>query len=57
MTNTQNDLEAELLTKDIRDLTRIIDWMVEQEVPAKAISEAREMQAILITARDRHLAA
>lgn len=54
---SQAQLEVELLNKDIRELTRTIDWMTDQNVSPKAIDEARDKLNILIRARDGFLAA
>lgn len=54
---TQARLEADLLNKDIRELSRTIYWMTDQKVDPKAITETRDKLEVLIQARDRFLAA
>lgn len=54
---SQAKLEAELLNKDIRYLTETINWMVEQRIDARAISEASDKRVALIRERNRFLAA
>lgn len=53
---SQAKLEAELLTKDIRELTRTIAWMTDQHIDPKAVAEARVKLDVMIQARDRFLA-
>ena len=52
---TQAQLEADLINKDIHYLTETVNWMVEQRLDAKLISEASDKRVVLIRERNRFL--